>query len=443
LVFLTAAAVVVTNTNVSLEALQSELATLRERNATLEQAHERLQLQYDQLEDQMRHFTALLENSSDFIGIADFQGKVSYLNRAGQQLVGFESQEAVANTTIQAYFLPDDAQYLEREILPTVMEKGQWKGEFRFRNFKSGEIIDIDYSLFVLRDEKTGEPIALGSVTRDISEAKAIAEHQQRLIAVIENSSDFIGIANKEGKVLYLNEAGRKMIGLETDEEVAETNIQSYFFPEDLPTVRNELMPEIYKKGRWLGEFRFRNFKTGNPIPISYNLFAVRDQETQEIISLSTVSRDISAQLQTEEERTRLQEQVIQAQQAAIRELGTPLIPLADQIVAMPLVGTIDTSRAQQIMETLLEGCSTYQAEVVILDITGVKVVDSQVADGLVRTARAASLLGSEVVLTGISPEVAQTLVQIGMDMGSIVTRSTLRSGIQYALQTRNLSFED
>lgn len=547
----------------SYETLQNEVARLRELNTTLEDERDLLKLQYHKLEEQMRQFSALLENSSDFIGMADFQGNIIYLNKGGQNMVGIDTQEEVAKTNIQNYLFPEDAEYVVREVLPILMEKGQWKKEFRFRHFKTGQPIAVDYTLFVLKDETTGEPIALGTVTRDISEAKAIAEHQQRLIAVIENSSDFIGIADQEGNALYVNEAGRKMIGLESDEEVKNTNIQSYFSPEDLEIAHREIMPTVLEKGRWVGEFRFRHFKTGKTIPVSYNLFAVRDKETQEIIALSTVSRDISeqqereqalrtflaltenapdgvavaslegvityanneyhsltgyakdemngthikrlfggddseldgilketfeegfwygiwpfvrkdgstfsgqvscflirsedgeafslgfimrditAQLQAEEERSRLQEQVIQAQRAAIRELGTPLIPLAEQIVAMPLVGTIDTSRAQQIMETLLEGCSKHQAEVVILDITGVKVVDSQVADALVRTARAASLLGSEVVITGISPEIAQTLVQIGIDLGTIVTRATLQSGIQYALQTRNLTFDD
>jgi rsbT co-antagonist protein RsbR len=425
----------------SLEALQSELAQLRDQYATLEYEHKLLKLQSTKLEDQLRQFNALLQNSTDFIAMADFQGRVTYLNRAGQQMAGLETQEEVANARLNDYLFPEDLEFHTETILPAVMRDGQWQGEFRFRHFQTGAPIWIDYSVFVLKDSETGEPMALGTVTRDISAAKATAEHEQRLIAVIENSPDYIGIGGPNGEVFYLNEAGRKMVGLDSEEAAANSNVMDYFAPEDAQFVKDVILPEVMANGRWTGEFRFYNAKANKITPVSYNLFAVRDKQTQEILALATVSRDITEQLQAEEERARLQEQVIEAQRMAIRELSTPLIPLADQIVAMPLVGTIDTSRAQQIMETLLEGCSTYQAEVVILDITGVKVVDSQVADGLVRTARAASLLGSEVVLTGISPEVAQTLVQIGIDLGTIVTRSTLQSGIMYALETRNLSF--
>jgi len=90
------------------------------------------------------------------------------------------------------------------------------------------------------------------------------------------------------------------------------------------------------------------------------------------------------------------------------------------------------------VMSTLLEGISTSGAAVAILDITGVSVVDTQVANGLIRAARAASLLGAEVVLTGIRPEVARTLVGLGADLHDIVTRGTLQSGIAYAMSRRD-----
>lgn len=427
----------------SFEALQSELAHLRAQYSELEHEHNLLKIQHAKQADQMRQFQALLQNSTDFIAVADFQGRVLYLNRAGQQIVALETQEDVANALINDFLFPEDIQSHNDTVIAGALRDGQWRGEFRFRHFQTGAPIWIDYSVFVLKDGETGQPIALGTVTRDITAAKATAEHEQRLIAVIENSPDFIGIGGPNGEVFYLNEAGRKMLGFETDEEVARSNVKDYFAPGDYQFVDSVILPEVREKGRWSGNFHFYNAKTDTIIPVSYNLFCIRDKEGKEVTALATVSRDITEQLQAEEERARLQEQVIEAQRAAIRELSTPLIPLADQIVAMPLVGAIDTSRAQQIMETLLEGCATYQAEIVILDITGVKVVDSQVADGLLRTARAASLLGSEVVLTGISPEVAQTLVQIGVDLGTIVTRSNLQSGIIYALQSRNIRFED
>jgi anti-anti-sigma regulatory factor len=135
-----------------------------------------------------------------------------------------------------------------------------------------------------------------------------------------------------------------------------------------------------------------------------------------------------------EAERARLQEEVIRAQATALAELSTPLIPISDRIVVMPLIGTVDSRRAQQVLEILLSGIAEHGVEMAILDITGVAVVDTQVADALVRTARAVRLLGSQIMLTGIRPEVAQILVELGIDLQGIITRSTLQSGIAYAL---------
>lgn len=121
-------------------------------------------------------------------------------------------------------------------------------------------------------------------------------------------------------------------------------------------------------------------------------------------------------------------------QRELMRELATPLIPITDQIVIMPLIGTIDPWRVQQIMEALLEGVSRYRAELVILDITGVSIVDTNVAQGLVQAARAVRLLGTQVMLTGIQPQIAQTIVHLGIDLSEIRTHSSLQAGIQEAL---------
>lgn len=125
---------------------------------------------------------------------------------------------------------------------------------------------------------------------------------------------------------------------------------------------------------------------------------------------------------------------------AAIQELSNPIIPVYNGVLVVPLVGRVDSARAQTLTEALLEAIAREQAEIVLLDITGVAMVDTNVANHLMQTARAASLLGSQVVLVGISAEVAQTLVQLGLDLGRLVTLSNLQSGIEYALAQQGLA---
>lgn len=152
------------------------------------------------------------------------------------------------------------------------------------------------------------------------------------------------------------------------------------------------------------------------------------------VVGLLGMAEDVTAQKLTELERLQLQEEVIRMQAVALEEISTPLIPISDEVVIMPLVGAVDSRRAQQVLETLLAGVTASRARFAILDITGVAVVDTQVANGFVRAAQAAQLVGAKVMLTGIRPEVAQTLVGLGADLSGITTHSTLQSGIAYAL---------
>ena len=155
-------------------------------------------------------------------------------------------------------------------------------------------------------------------------------------------------------------------------------------------------------------------------------------------IAISAVAHDLTERKRAAEEHARLQERIIQAQAATLAELSTPLIPISDHVVVMPLIGAIDSDRARQVLETLLHGIERSHARVAILDITGVPLVDTQVAKSLIVAAQAVRLLGARIVLTGIRPEVAQTLVGLGVDLGDIVTHSTLQSGIAYATNGRS-----
>lgn len=116
-----------------------------------------------------------------------------------------------------------------------------------------------------------------------------------------------------------------------------------------------------------------------------------------------------------------------------VRELSTPLMPVAEDVLVLPLIGTIDTRRAEQIMEVLLEGVTRHRARVVIVDITGVPVVDTNVANYLLQATQALRLVGAESVLVGITSDVAQTMVGLGLDLRILVTRSDLRGGMEYA----------
>ena len=126
-------------------------------------------------------------------------------------------------------------------------------------------------------------------------------------------------------------------------------------------------------------------------------------------------------------------ERIIREQQEAIRELSTPVLQVRERLLILPIIGVIDPQRARQLTEQLLRGIRTNRAKVVVLDITGVPYIDSAVANHLVQTVEAARLLGATVIVTGLSPEIAQTLVNIGVDLGKMNTVGDLQGGIEEA----------
>ena len=177
---------------------------------------------------------------------------------------------------------------------------------------------------------------------------------------------------------------------------------------------------------------------TGEPVRVNeaaigkrcYDLYAFKlgGQDSRKVV---VFTYDISERKKNEEQ--------LEEQAKAIAELSTPVIQLWEGILALPLIGKIDSARAKQIMENLLNKIIKTQSSQVVIDITGLPIVDTAVASRLMRTVDAARLLGAECILTGISPIIAQTLVTIGVDLGRITTLATLNMGLDFALKNLNM----
>ena len=128
-----------------------------------------------------------------------------------------------------------------------------------------------------------------------------------------------------------------------------------------------------------------------------------------------------------------LSERIIRQQQEAIRELSTPVLQVRERLLILPIIGVLDSQRARQVTEQLLRGIRSNRAKVVVMDITGVPTVDSTVANHLVQTVEASRLMGASVIITGLSSEIAQTLVTIGVDLSKMTAVGDLQGGIEQA----------
>jgi rsbT co-antagonist protein RsbR len=163
-----------------------------------------------------------------------------------------------------------------------------------------------------------------------------------------------------------------------------------------------------------------------------YELVTDTAELIPEYLAFSRMTDDLG--LHTFESYAAAREQIIADQSAAMLELSTPVIRLWEGIIAVPLVGALDSARTQLIMEKLLETLVATGADHAVLDITGVSTVDTEVAQHLLKTVSAARLLGAECIISGIRPQVAQTIVSLGIEFGDIATKATLADALAHAL---------
>ncbi|MEA5571641.1 PAS domain S-box protein [Calothrix sp. UHCC 0171] len=252
-------------------------------------------------EEERQKLVSLIENTSDFIAIASLEGKISFINEAGKKLLGLDKLDKLENIHICDCHTPEDWAYLQTEVLPTVIETGRWQEELNFRHFQTGASIPIEYNIFTIKDQKTGQPIALATISRNITDRKKTEEERQHFVSLVENSSDFIAMATLDGKGWYINQAGLELVGFRDTEEFLQTTISDYHTDEDNKYIQEVAVPTIMSKGCWQGELSFRHFRTGELIPIEYNIFVLKDQKTGQPTNLATVTRDIRERKQAEE----------------------------------------------------------------------------------------------------------------------------------------------
>jgi len=261
-------------------------------------------------------------------------------------------------------------------------------------------------------------------LARELTEYRRVEntlrEKEERYRSLVELSPDGIGI-HQGGRFVYINSAGLRILGAANLEEAQTKTVLEYVHPDYQQLVR-ERIQKTQAEGELMDavEEKFVQL-SGKIIPVEVNSTPITYNGHP---ASQVIVRDISYRKQIE---------------TALRERSTPLLPLAENILAMPLIGQIDSERARQATEVLLQGISAQRAKFVILDITGVPAIDTHVANALLQAAQAVKLLGAKAILTGITPAMAQTLVHLGLDLKDLLTYNTFQSGIAYALKANSL----
>jgi len=258
------------------------------------------------------------------------------------------------------------------------------------------------------------------------------AERAQRVEAerfrlTVDGAPIGMALVALDGIFIRANRALAELLGY-TPAELERVRFQEITHPNDLQSDL-DLVGQVLRGERERYELRKRYFRRdGSIIHADLHVSMVRDSYGKPLHFISQIL-DVTEKLRAEE-----------ALRARVAELSTPLIPIRDDIMVMPLIGTIDPERADRVLTTLLTGISKTSARVAIVDVTGVVAVDEQVANTLVRVARAVRLLGTRMVLSGIGPEVARTLIMIGADLSGILTCANLQAAVAHAVKLSRTS---
>jgi PAS domain S-box-containing protein len=383
-------------------------------------------------EAELAQMKAVIANSADAIAIGGLEGHVTYANRACYEMFGYdrESQEMIGMPIADCWAAQDRARL--QEVMPQVMG-GEWRGEARQQR-KDGETFEAALTVFPVQDD-AGRPFSVAAIIRDITERKQAEQALRTTRASIDQARDAFYWFDEEGRFIDVNETTLEMLGY-TREEILTLSV----FDVD-PSFPRETWPPLKEQLKEKGSLAFEGFnqtKGGVSIPVDVVVSYLQFGEQEIYFS---IARDITEQKQAQEERERLQQEVIETQQQALKELSSPVIPIIDApgggggVIVMPLIGSIDTIRARDITRRLLAGIHQHRAKVVILDITGVPVVDSGVANHLNKTVQAARLKGARTIVTGISDAVAETIVDLGIDWSGIETLADLQTGLIVALK--------
>jgi rsbT co-antagonist protein RsbR len=369
----------------------------------------------------LRDLETVVALVGDGVITLDAAGRISGWNDAAHTLTGYTAQEVRGKSASVLYTEEDLTAGLVQRELDAAREHGRFENE-GWRVRKGGARFRATVTVAPVRDQ-AGQVTGYVKLLRDVTARRA---DESMFRALLESAPDAMVIASRDGRIVLVNRQAELLFGYDRD-ELAGQKIEM-------------LVPQRYHGAHTAHREGFFTHPTVRPMGVDLDLTAVR-RDGSEIpveISLSPLDSDqgplVCAAIRDVTERREQQER-LRRQRDEIMELSTPVIQVWDKVLALPIIGTLDSGRAARLTEGLLESIAEQQAEVIILDISGVPTVDTLVAQHLLKTVQAATLMGAVSIISGVRPETAQAIVHLGIDLGKLRSRNTLRDALQLALQ--------
>ncbi len=377
------------------------------------------------VEDIESSYAQMIDSITDFALISlDEEGAVRSWHLGAQRLTKYTAEEIIGRPVALFYTAEDVATGTPEADLRAAAEAGRHETQ-GWRVPKDGTQFWASVA-FTAAYDPAGAVCGYVMMARDLTEAREQELTLRSVEQMVDSIADYEVIQfDPDGLVRSWNPGAQKLTGYPADEVIGH-HMSMFYTEEDARSdVLEREMAGAVRAGSLEAEgWRIR--KDGTRFWANIVLSPIRDNQG-EVTGYVKVARDLTER--------REQQQLVQRQRDEILELSTPVIQVWEKVLILPLIGTLDSARAVRLTENLLERIAVDQAEVVILDISGAPGIDSGVAQHLLETVEAARLMGTDSILSGVRPDTAQSIVHLGIELGSLRSRTSLKDALQLALR--------
>ena len=401
-------------------------------------------------------YRSIFDNAPIGIFAIDKDGYITSMNQFHQDMMwDGDFSDLIGKYNVLTH-LHEDEQEMTDKYRKMLEEGVSWSFDKKqikssFERFKRTGFYFSGKGVPLLDEEGnvTGGIVLIDDVTEQVNAEKELRASEEKYRNFVENSLDGIVRSTfEDGRLLSFNNAFCKIMDYEPDEllNISAKGIKQWVDPNR----RDEMLKLLEKDGK-VSDFEYEIMAKGGEIKtVSGTARAIYDTDGT-ITEMEGILRDITERKKMELEHKEYSEKLevmveertneltdklktIEKQHRAIQELSTPIIQVWKGVLVVPLIGIMDSKRARNVMETLLEEVVRSAARIVLIDITGISMIATQTGDYLLKTVQALKLIGVDSVITGIRPEVAQILVELGIEL-DVRTESSLEAGLKFSLK--------
>ena len=394
---------------------------------------------------------SLIEASLDPLVTIGPDGRITDVNEATAKVTGVARKKLIGSDFSDYFTEPARA----REGYQKVFKKGFVTDYPLIIRHTSGKLTEVLYSASVYKDE-AGKVQGVFAAARDITERKraeeALRESESKFKRLYD--SNIIGVIfwDTAGNITQGNSEFLRIVGYTEDDLLSGRVRWKDMTPPEYAPLDEKALKEMAATEVSTPFEKEYIRKDGSRVPVVIGAVFLKGQKDAGICFVLDISERKQAEQELRKHRDHLEEmvkertaevaqksEILQRQAQEILEISTPVLQIWKGVVVAPLIGTLDSQRTQKFMERLLARIVETNSPVALIDITGVPTIDTQTAQHLINTISAVRLLGAQVVLTGVRPAIAQTLVHLGVDMSEVTARSSLASGLIVAMNSLGL----